>query len=306
MSTTFRIVPEGPYDLARSRDFLCGFTPARGTCDVEDGSVRLAFLLDRTFEPVGVRLTARGDAIEGEVFGTGTLDAVRAQTARVLGLDHDATGFAAVGERDPGVARLLETYPGFRPVCFTSPYEAAVWSALATRTSMNRAASVRRKLATEHGDTVDVGGTQIPVVPTPERMLRVERAPYLSDEKLRRLHAIANAAREGSLDVDRLRSGDPARMLDELTSIRGVGPWSAGHILVRGAATRDVLPLGEPRVSHAVAHLRGGRVPSDAELTELADAWRPFRTWVAILVTMHLSRTGQWNVPGRRGARRAS
>jgi len=42
--------------------------------------------------------------------------------------------------------------------------------------------------------------------------------------------------------------------LEELQEIRGVGPWTAGHIFYRGAAPRDALPLGEPRVVHGFAH----------------------------------------------------
>jgi DNA-3-methyladenine glycosylase II len=42
--------------------------------------------------------------------------------------------------------------------------------------------------------------------------------------------------------------------LAELQTLRGIGPWSASHILFRGAASPDGLPTAEPRVLHGLAH----------------------------------------------------
>src|SRR5690606_29635867 len=59
--------PVGPYALARSREFLCGFAPARGTCDAESETLRVAFRLDRTFEAAGAAVRERGDSLAIEV-----------------------------------------------------------------------------------------------------------------------------------------------------------------------------------------------------------------------------------------------
>ena len=61
------------------------------------------------------------------------------------------------------------------------------------------------------------------------------------------------------------------------------GPFGAALILVRGAGHPDVLPLAEVRLKHAVAHAYG-REHDDAEIAELAEAWRPFRSWVTFLL----------------------
>ena len=47
--------------------------------------------------------------------------AIRDQVARILSLDVDGSGFAAVGTADPVVAGLQRRYPGLRPVSFWSP-----------------------------------------------------------------------------------------------------------------------------------------------------------------------------------------
>src|SRR5205085_1133386 len=58
---------------------------------------------------------------------------VIAQAARVVSLDHDGTGYAALGERDPVIGRLQRTSGYLRPVLFHSPYEAACWAVISAR-----------------------------------------------------------------------------------------------------------------------------------------------------------------------------
>jgi hypothetical protein len=80
-----------------------------------------------------------------------------------------------------------------------------------------------------------------------------------------------------------------------------VGPWTAEGILVRGCGPADVLPLGEPTLHAAVAVAYGlPRAPDDAEVSALAERWRPFRTWVSILIAHH------WGALGRPAFRRGA
>jgi hypothetical protein len=81
-----------------------------------------------------------------------------------------------------------------------------------------------------------------------------------------------------------------------------VGPWTAEGILVRGCGPADVLPLGEPTLHAAVAVAYGlPRAPDDAEVSALAERWRPFRTWVSILLIAH-----HWGALGRPAFRRGA
>ena len=73
--------------------------------------MRLAFCVDGYREHVGVVLSQDHAGVHGQVQGSVDLEAVKAQVARVLSLDHDGDAFMAVGERDPVVARLLAVAP---------------------------------------------------------------------------------------------------------------------------------------------------------------------------------------------------
>jgi DNA-3-methyladenine glycosylase II len=194
------------------------------------------------------------------------------------------------------IGALFREYGMLRPVCFGSPYEAAVWGILAQRIPMRMAAKIKLRIAAEHGAPVSIAGHRLHIFPEPTAMLSIESVPGLPSEKLARLKSVANAAMEGRLDPKRLRATPPDEALADLERIRGVGTWTAGHILVRGAGTTDELPLAEPRVLRAVAHAYGlARTPSVADAARIAEAWRPFRTWIAVLLVVHLSRTGVWS-----------
>jgi DNA-3-methyladenine glycosylase II len=94
----------------------------------------------------------------GEVFGAADPGFVRAAAQRILSLDHDGTGFAAVGQRDPVVGRLQERFAGLRPVLFLSPYEAAAWALIGHRIRIVQAAGVVLGIVPPHAHGHDVGG----------------------------------------------------------------------------------------------------------------------------------------------------
>ena len=139
--------------------------------------------------------------------------------------------------------------------------------------------------------------------PAPVALGSAARSPFGSDEKWERRRGVALAALDGKLDADRLRALEVDEAIEQLGQLRGVGGWTAGHILLRGCATADVPTMAEPRVRRAAAFAYG--LPSehdDAELAALFDRWRPWRTWTAVLLATHLNRAGLWDTAeGKRG-----
>jgi DNA-3-methyladenine glycosylase II len=138
---------------------------------------------------------------------------VRDQVERVLSLDTDGRGFAAVGERDPVVGRLQDRYPGLRPVLFYSPYEAAAWAIIGNRIRIVQAARIKARMAEDLGSPVKVRGKQELAFPGPSRLLGLEGFPGLFGRKAEYLRAVARAAVEGKLEASYLRSLPPEEAL---------------------------------------------------------------------------------------------
>ena len=279
--TSFTIRPVGAFSLRESVEFGFGQRHAERF----DGTMRLAFVTDAGDDQVGVVLRQDDDGVHGEVVGPTDPVLVQRQVARILSLDHDGTVFEQVGGRDPVIARLQALRPGLRPPLFHSPYEAAVWAVISTRRPAAAASRLRDDLARAHGRTFDLEGRELAALPTPDQLLAVEAVPGLPEERLSRLHAIAEAARSGDLAPERLLELGPERAQEEVMRLPGIGPFYGALIVIRASGFVDVLPDQEPRLLGLVEKLYNLAGPPTAqELAEIAEPWRPMRTWAAVLV----------------------
>ncbi|MFI5592508.1 DNA-3-methyladenine glycosylase family protein [Amycolatopsis sp. NPDC051758] len=280
------IAVRGGFDLAAAARFLTGFGPAgRPEAEAEPGALRVAFPLDGQWTPMGAVLRQRSPGeVAVEVHGPAEhTDAVVAQVRRMCSLDVDGTAFPDAGHRDPVVSLLQGLHPGLRPVLFSSPYEAACWAVLSHRVWMTQAVRLRRRLTERHGTEVDVGGVTLASFPPPAVLAKLEYLPGLTGRKVQWLRGIAEAAAAGVLDAAALRAKPPEEALKELQLLPGIGRFSAELILIRGAGHPDVFPRGESRLHEIMRdayHLPDAEV---GELTEIAEAWAPFRSWVSFL-----------------------
>lgn len=303
--TWFNLTVDGPFDLTASARFLEGFAPAaRAGAAASPGELRLAFPVAPTWRPVGalvrqpvpggpVRVAVRADQPEVEA----ALAAVR----RVLSIDVPGAAFPDVGARDPVVADLQRRYPGLRPVAFYSPYEAACYAILSHRVRMAQAAAIKHQLAVRLGDSVDVHGQTLPTFPAPSVLLAQPHIPMVSEVKSNRLKAVAKAAAEGRLDADDLRSLPVREALARLQELPGIGPFSAELILLRGAAHPDAFPEAETRLHEEMR--RAYHAATKQDLLDIAEAWSPYRTWVALLMRVNREEETQEIATGIRATR---
>jgi len=289
--TAFEIRPKGPFSLAAAQRFLGGFTPAGGTFADQGERLSMAFPLDGWAGSAGVVVWQEGAIVRGEAVGpSGSVvdpAVVAKQVARVLSLDHDGRGWEEAGRRDPVIGRLQEEFDHLRPVCFYSPYEAAVQAVIGQWISMRAAARIKVGLAERLGEVVDAGGLSLHAFPLPQRLVELDGAPGLPSEKVVRLRGVGEAALDGRLDPTRLRAQPFDEALATLRTIRGIGEWSSQHILLRSAGVADAVPLADPRTRVAIrAAYDLPAEPSDEELTAIAGAWRPFRMWGFVLLRL--------------------
>jgi DNA-3-methyladenine glycosylase II len=295
----FTMVPLGPFSLAASIRFLEGFTPARhspGPADV----LELAFPVEGSWRTVGVRVRQDGPRATGtgpvtaEIVspahpGTELAAEVRPQVERILSLDVDGSGFAAVGERDPVVGDVQRRYLGLRPVGFWSPYEAAAWTIIGHRIRITQAAAIKARMAERLGEPVSFGGRVVHAFPSPQRLAKLDAFPGLAGRKPYWLRSLALAALDGQLDTARLRAMPPDEALADLKKLPGIGDFSAGLTLLRGAGAPDAVPTAEPRLARAIALAYGLPGPAAPEqVRQISDNWRPYRTWVTLLLRTQL------------------
>ena len=151
---------------------------------------------------------------------------------------------------------------------------------LSQRIRIVQSARLREDLVSRHGEDG--------AFPAP-RVLR-DLDLDLPGRKAEYLHTVAEAALDGRLDGAALRSVDPNEAVRVVQEIKGLGPFSAELVVVRGANAPDALPRYEHRLEAKVTE-RYGRHHT---LEDVSEAWRPFRTWACVhLRTLREERTHQ-------------
>ena len=186
-------------------------------------------------------------------------------------------------------------------------YEAAAALVIGHRLSIAQTRSLRAKLATEHGDSIAVGEQQFQAFPRPQLLLELDRFGPIFGEKIERLHGIAEAALAGRLDRARLRNTPYDEALAELRTLRGVGPFIAQAILIRGAGLADEVSDDDVTAQAVQYAYDLPSPPNRATIEKLAEPWRPYRAWAMVILHMWLRREGgpSFQRPGRQARARS-
>ena len=130
-------------------------------------------------------------------------------------------------------------------------------------------------------------------MPTPSALLRLESLPGLPADRVPRLHAVAEAAQRGELDVEPLRALPQAEAEERLQRLPGIGPFYSSLIVIRACGHADAMVVGELPVRGVVQELYGlDHPPTPAELVAVGETWRPYRTWVLVMLRALSGRAG--------------
>jgi DNA-3-methyladenine glycosylase II len=235
--------------------------PAALAPDPAGPGLRTVFCAEGDWRRAEAEVTQAGETARVVLAGDGDLDAAAGQVCRFLALDVDGRGWPQVGRRDPVIAGAQARLPGLRPCGFHSPYEAAAWSVLAQRLRIVQAARLRAELIARHG--------QDGAFPPPHTLARA--GLDLPGRKGEYLRAVAEAALDGLLDGAALRALDADDAVQRVQQVKGLGPFAAELVVVRGANAPDALPHHERRLDAEIAEQYGpGRT-----LAEVSQAWRP-------------------------------
>ena len=123
--------------------------------------------------------------------------------------------------------------------------------------------------------------------PSPAQMLTVEpealRAVGLSWRKVEYLRDLARRVEDGTLDLHRLRQLSDEEVTLALTTVKGLGPWTADMFMIFHLGRPDVLPVGDLGTRSAVRReYELEALPTPGELRAIAEPWRPHRSLASL------------------------
>lgn len=121
---------------------------------------------------------------------------------------------------------------------------------------------------------------------TPERFLEAGdddlKAVGLSRPKMRYGRLLAEAIAGGALDIDGMAGLQDDDAIAALTSVKGIGRWTAEIYLLFALGRPDIWPVGDLALCIAAQHLKKLDTRPDAKaMTTLGEAWRPHRSTAA-------------------------
>lgn len=116
----------------------------------------------------------------------------------------------------------------------------------------------------------------------PETVLR---EAGVSGRKVSYCQSIAQSLANGKLSLPKLRNFSDEEVVNALTGVRGIGPWTAGVYLMMALRRSDAWASGDRALAVSYCECaKLDRVPSYAELDEIARAWMPHRGTAARLL----------------------
>ena len=182
----------------------------------------------------------------------------------------------ALAEREAAFARVLDTHGKPEPRISEPGVETLLRTIVGQQVSVAAARSMWNKLTAKFGQPVDL-----------EKLLDASdeemREAGMSRQKAGYLRSLAGLVLSGELDLARLPADDE-EAIAQLTKIKGIGRWSAEIYLLFAEGRGDVWPAGDLAVQIEIGKLMGldGK-PTEKQLRELAEKWRPHRGAAAVL-----------------------
>ena len=287
----------GVYDFDRSfKRIVCAVVATRHpemgprAVPVDDGEFVLALRVRK--QPVLVSLRQEANGIIQPRLRVGALSGgdrgeLLASLRRILCLDHDLEAFYETVADDPPLAHLTRQYRGLRLVLTPTAFQGLIHSILFQQISYPAAQTVENRLITRWCESLSDGDRRYPLFPSPERLAVLDvaalRAIGIPPRKARAILTVARETVAGTLDLEALAAqGDGDCAARRLESIDGIGPWTAHHVIIRGMGMTDCLPAEDPGLRRAAAAQYGLTAPiGAAQLRQLADRWRPWRSYAS-------------------------
>ena len=119
-----------------------------------------------------------------------------------------------------------------------------------------------------------------------EEILNGQADPQLRDlglsrQKISYLKSLA----ESGLDFDEMQARENGEIINVLTSIKGIGLWTAEIYCIFSLRRLDIFPAGDLALQEATKHLLVLESrPSEKEMRKIAISWEPYRSVCAIIL----------------------
>lgn len=264
----------------------------RGVEEVTDDVYRRSISLGESTGVLEVQRAARGNncvtvrfsGVEPAVLGV----AVR-RVRRMFDLDADPKAIADHLSRDARLAPLVREMPGMRIPATWDVFESAVRAVLGQHVSVSGAITIAGRLVERHGRAIEGAGAIARVFPGAAELAHVDVSGIgVPRSRAQTLITLARAVASGKLRFDGFAPRE--QLIEDLTAIPGIGPWSAHYIALRGQGEPDAFPDSDLGIRKALDAL--GFPAGHEERANALRALSPWRGYAAVYLWSSLAGGG--------------
>ncbi|MGH7707074.1 MAG: DNA-3-methyladenine glycosylase family protein [Vulcanimicrobiaceae bacterium] len=199
---------------------------------------------------------------------TGDRAALLATVGEMLGVDRELGAFNRGSDRIPWLRSLARRMRGVKPPRYPTLWEACVNAVVFQQVSIHAAGAILGRAIAALGQPHSLGDVSLHAFPRVEQFAAAEpeqlRGFGLSAGKVATLQRIAAALADGALDARTIEPLDSPAAAQALCAVKGIGPWTAAVMLLRGFGRLDVFPAGDSGVARSLRHIAGD-APVDVE-----------------------------------------
>jgi DNA-3-methyladenine glycosylase II len=206
---------------------------------------------------------------------------VPASLERMLGLGVDLSSFYDMAAADSLLEPVVARFRGLKPPRFPTVFESLLNAVANQQLSLEAGLSLLNRLVAVHGKTATTGPTSLHAFPGPHELAALEPHELadigFSRRKAATIIEVSQSVVAGRLDLENLDRFDDDEVVSRLTSLSGIGRWSAEYVLLRGLGRLHVFPGDDVGARNNLATWLGLEPPLDYDAVKQALArWQPY------------------------------
>ncbi len=223
---------------------------------------------------------------------------------RLLGTEVDLSPFYAGAAGVPWLDRIAAAARGVRPPRYPSLWETICNAIVYQQISIHAAGAILRRTIERYARPVETNGVRLYPFYAPRTILDAAsddlRAAGLSVNKVDALKTVAAAIESGELDEAALEPLPTPQLVEALVGHRGIGPWTAAVVALRGFGRLDIFPMNDSGASALLRTLSGN---PNIEVEPIIEALSPQQGMLYYhLLLGRLAATGEIQLDERKGS----
>jgi AraC family transcriptional regulator of adaptative response / DNA-3-methyladenine glycosylase II len=202
---------------------------------------------------------------------------------RLLDLDSDPVAVDTALGSDAVLAKLVAAVPGRRAPASVDPYETAIRAVIGQQVSVAGARTVAGRIVRAVGRPLaEPLGDVTHVFPDPDQLAAAGDGAFsMPGARRDTIRRVAAAVADGHLELD--VGCDRADAHRRLLALKGIGPWTADYVVMRGLGHPDVFLTNDLGVRHGLDRLgldaSQPSQPSQSSQSSQSLRWSPWRSY---------------------------